>query len=768
MPPKKFKIHVGNGGEACVERTQSSDTHNSQNVLKGKVERVGSSIIFIPNNIDQSFDEFFEKFVDKVTAMCLINKNTDLIFGLCKELIVENTSMCKRFFEKESKCEAKSVEEVLSKTKDYTLKKISAVKTDYLREKRLKKNKYYVAPIEKAIGLKWKTKIMAELDLADHFLVQTTFQIVPPSQTLAALFLNDNFKTMFLEYNEQKRLNGCAEGVYEDYCCGNVAKNSEILQSNDKIVLQFGIDEFDCCCGLKTKATVHKILAVYFHIRNIPTKYHSQLNNIFLVALCPSINFKETGCCDDDVVEEIVRDLKKLEKEGLDIGNGKRLKVGLFNICCDNLGANVLFGFSGGFNTDKFCRFCICSKNQTQSMATENASKIRTIASYDSQIQRLKLNPDLELKETEGIKKNCLFNELSSFHVCANLSADIMHDILEGAVPYFLRSFLKYCIDKKICNSSDLVRRVRDFNYGTQNSKNKPSQLKIDRKNLGQNASQSYCIMTHLPFMFIDKKHELRRVWLIMVSLLELMTIVFSYKIRESDIHRMNHCVREHLNGMIREFKIDLKPKHHNLTHYAKIIREMGPLRYSWMMRMESKHKFFTDVARKTNNFVNIALTLAETHQAYISTHFHSFEDHIQPSNKKYLVKKDFEYKSYRQFLESISIIDIDASVILRFLKYNGRMYRKGYLVLYEQIFYEIVYVLSSQNEFFLICQKYEFVQFDRSLNSLEICKADHEMGNLKCINVKDLSINETYEKKIAKGSVFVINEHLEILNSVS
>lgn len=117
------------------------------------------------------------------------------------------------------------------------------------------------------------------------------------------------------------------------------------------------------------------------------------------------------------------------------------MKAGLFNIFCDNLGANVLFGFAGGFNERQFCRFCVCTKEETQKMVEDDISKLRTVASYESQMKKLKSNPNLELKHTEGVHKNCLFNEMDSFHVCRNLSTDIMHDVLEGAVPFFCMSF---------------------------------------------------------------------------------------------------------------------------------------------------------------------------------------------------------------------------------------------------------------------------------------------------------------------------------------
>lgn len=763
MAPGKFKVTFVDG-KGSIERVQSNESNKN---LSGTVVRDGSNNKFMPNSVDQHFDNFVESIVDKVIDMRLTKKNTDLIFSMFEELIGENISMCERFFEKESKENSKSVREILSMARQQACKKISAIKTSYFRQKALSKNKYYVAPVEIPMGLKWITKIKSDSDLPDHKLVQSTFQFIPPSKTLATLFLNADFKQAFIEYNKQKQLNGCVDGVYNDYCCGNVAKNFNIFRSSDTINLQLAFDEFDACNGLKTKATVHKIFAAYFQILNIPHKYSARQNNIYLVALSPSSNFKETGCSDENIIEQIVRDLKRFDVDGIDVGDNERLKVALFNIAGDNLGMNNLFGFSGGFNARYFCRFCTCTKDETQTMTEENSSEIRTTASYDAQIKKMLLNPNLTLQQTKGVHKNCLFNDLPNFHVCRNVSADIMHDIFEGVVPYFLHEFFNYAIREKICSESDIIRRVRDFNYGILNSKNKPSLIRIERKNLGQNATQSYCIMIHLPFLFIDKKHDLNDVWPIMISLLECMRILLSYELNESDLEILAQRSKEHLSEMVRVFKVTLKPKHHNMIHHPRVIREMGPLRLTMMMKYELKHKFFTNVARKTNNFVNIAKTMAEAHQAYICTQFESMKDHIEPSNKKYLLSKDVDYESYLSYFQSIQETDITQCFALLFLKYNGRMFRKGLFIFHEKIYYKIVNVIQSNENYYLACLRYNFIGFDHSLNSIEIHETVDDSKNYTIINIKHLTISDSFEQKKAKSSTFIIAESLEMLNVV-
>lgn len=543
------------GGEISVERSSSSDTNQK---LHGSINRNGSQIEFVPNSVDVAFNEFFMDFKEKIICMRLSKKDTNEIFELFGQFIEENMALCGRFFECHGKKNSE-IDDILTKTQHYITEKINSVKTVYRRNKQLNENSNYVAPIEKAMGTKWKTKTTPTSDLPDHQINQTIFHVIPIAETLKVLFSNPEFKSMFMEYNNNKH--ECVDGVYRDFCCGIAGQKDPIFRCKDTVVLQFGIDEFDVCCGLKTKATVHKVLPVYFRIRNIPMKYSSRLDNIYLAALCKSNNFKQTGCSENDVLDEVRRELAIFERDGIDVGNGMQFKVVLFDVSTDNLEANVLFGFARSFSAEFFCRFCECTKAETQSMVTENVSKRRSVSKYQNEIKKLEMNPNLDLKSTKGIHGNCTLNELEHFHVVSHPTIDIMHDVCEGDIPFFLHNFFLYCITNKIANESDLIQRIRDFNYGTLNSANKPSKLCVDRSNLGQNATQLYNIMVHLPFIFIDKQKHLHHVWPIMSSLLQCMRVLFSFTITENDIGQFVDWNEQHLNGMITVFETVIKTK---------------------------------------------------------------------------------------------------------------------------------------------------------------------------------------------------------------
>lgn len=194
MAPGKFKVKFVDG-KPCIEKNEPAKK------LDGKVERKNNSVVFVPTNVDQEFDRCFEKIVAKVCEMRLTKQATNEIFTLCGELISESLNLFGRFCEKDNK---ENAIEILAKAKEYASDRIASVKTTYLREKKLKKHKNYVAPITKSMGLKWNTSIDTDSDLPNHKLIQTTFQFVPPSDTLGKLFANTDFKAIFLEYNDQR------------------------------------------------------------------------------------------------------------------------------------------------------------------------------------------------------------------------------------------------------------------------------------------------------------------------------------------------------------------------------------------------------------------------------------------------------------------------------------------------------------------------------------------------------------------------------------
>lgn len=123
------------------------------------------------------------------------------------------------------------------------------------------------------------------------------------------------------------------------------------------------IDEFEVCNPLGTSRKIHKIVAVYWMILNLPAKFRAGLTSIHLEVLGKAVDVKKFE--DERFLEPLIKDLKLLEQHGIFVETLKKVvAVKLFCVCADNLGAHGLAGFQESFTVDTFCRFCLVSHSQ--------------------------------------------------------------------------------------------------------------------------------------------------------------------------------------------------------------------------------------------------------------------------------------------------------------------------------------------------------------------------------------------------------------------
>ena len=112
---------------------------------------------------------------------------------------------------------------------------------------------------------------------------------------------------------------------------------------------------------------------------------------------------------------------------------------------------------------------------------TESSSSLRTAEGYDGICDLLEEGRDTtaSLSTTYGINNRSLLNKLKYFHVCNfGLPPDVMHDLLEGYVPYTMKLLLNQIINKeKLFTLDHLNNLILYFNYGTNDARNKPNCL---------------------------------------------------------------------------------------------------------------------------------------------------------------------------------------------------------------------------------------------------------------------------------------------------
>lgn len=619
----------------------------------------------------------------------------------------------------------------------------------------------FVEPEEKSTGYYFKRIYDENAGCFISKSVQSTFQLIPISKTLIALFSSPEFEKMYIDFNKSN-VHNCGNGNFNNFCCGENYKRNFFFKSNPlAIQIKLFTDDFEPCDPLKSKVGVHKITAFYFQIVNLPSNWNSKIDSIYLLALSDASDSKNELADGNTLLEMIVADLKLIETKGIVTNSNTVFKGALACVSFDNLGGNLLFGFSGGFNAHYYCRICHSKRQDCQNMVKEDPRTVRTVSDYNKMVTKLQLNPQMSLIETKGIKSACALNTLNNFHIISHASVDLMHDVFEGVVGFLIEQVVNYLVVNKTASIEQLQALVQCYNYGYLSKRNIPSKLNIEKKNIGQNASQARCLFLHLPFIFFQFKDQVKVIWLAVESLLQIIQILLSDEICEDDSQRLSHLVTTHLQCYQLYFNQQLKPKHHLLLHYERIIRALGPVVKFWAMRMEAKHQYFKQLVHQTNNFVNIKKTLAMKHQQRFFALPTIFSDDIIFGKSVPFVEcDDFDKYVDKLLMMGFSNETIQECQLVKSLKLNDRQYKQSLLISIDKHFIEIQFILLIQNQWLFLCDKfYDIICYDSFLNSLKVVSKE----KYTILSLKDLKNNKSYEKKSVGGDIYVIADCLEI-----
>lgn len=392
-----------------------------------------------------------------------------------------------------------------------------------------------------------------------------------------------------------------------------------------KISVTLYIDDFELCNPLGTSRKKHKLCSIYWIVNNLGPGSHSALTAIYLAVLCKSNHVKTYGY--RRILEPLLSDLQTLEEQGIYVAKlGTFVKGTVHSVIADNLAAHALAGFVESFSGHYICRFCTAEKEEIQSTDVySGAFSLRTREIHEAHLKTAQETG----KSCCGVKQACPLTEhLSYFHVSTGYPPDIVHDLFEGIVPFELAHCLNILISKKFLSLETLNTYILKFPFKGSDKKNRPHVIPLTysiKKTIGGNAHENWCLIRFLPFLIGDLVPEDELAWQVLLDLKEIVELVVAPVHTKETIAYLDIKVSEHrqrLQELIPSEK--LKPKHHYLEHYSHLITCFGPLVGVWTIRFEAKHSFFKQVARHTNNFRNIELSLATKHQQLISYHLHS------------------------------------------------------------------------------------------------------------------------------------------------
>ena len=125
------------------------------------------------------------------------------------------------------------------------------------------------------------------------------------------------------------------------------------------------------------------------------------------------------------------------------------------------------------------------------------------------------------------------------------------------------------------------------------------------------NARETWCFVSFFPLMVGDLVPENDVVWEYVIALSKIVDIAL-YPIATKDlIIHFNSLISRHNELFLNLFKVNLKPKHHFMTHYATIVKVAGPLKHLWSFRFEAKHQQLKAYAKNITSRINISYSIA-------------------------------------------------------------------------------------------------------------------------------------------------------------
>jgi hypothetical protein len=432
------------------------------------------------------------------------------------------------------------------------------------------------------------------------------------------------------------------------------------------------------------------MMAFYLSIGNLLTCYKSQKSSIFLLVLAKSSHIQKYGM--RRIADVINKDLLVMENEGVAVvGYPDRVFGALAFIAGDNLNSHIIGGFNTSFSPNVVhpCRYCLVSNEELQNCYISDNLPMRTKSNYDEQTSEIAADSS---KCTQfGIRFRSMFIS-GSYHVVDGLPPDIMHDLLEGVVPFEMALVLRNLIANDCFSLDQLNCIILKWNYGQLDKANKPVPLADPLcDSIKQNAGRMWCLLRLLPLMvgpLVGTTSSCYKFWCFFLELKAIVELVFAPQVAIGHVEHLNSMIQDHIANFTELFpNKKLKPKHHFLLHYANAFLTYGPLRSCWCMRIETKHSYFTRLISVVNNYKNACSTLAERHQmklAYDLATGSGFLRHEISFSSTINEDMDYLADGVIQALEGSGISRLEQlHRCTKFVKINGiSYYYKMYLVI--------------------------------------------------------------------------------------
>lgn len=525
------------------------------------------------------------------------------------------------------------------------------------------------------------------------------------------------------------------------------------LESKLVIPLNLFFDDFTTTDTVSPHAARTSVCGIYCYIPCLPANVLTKLDNIHVVGYVLSEDRKEYD--NEQLFSNLVNTFIDLETTGLEISY-KHENVTVYfmlgYITGDNLGLSGILDLVESARANFYCRLCKRNREQRENDTIEYEDSFRTVENYQEDL--LQDDPSMT-----GIKNNSVFNQIPSFHIVFNVYFDLMHDLWEGICVYGLGHYLNYFIrTEKLFTLDDLNYRKNLFVFGKLNSSNIPDNIKdinVSKSKVKMTASEIKTLVTFFPLIIGDLVPENDPVWKHFCVLLKICHILMLREISPEHLSILRELVNTHHTQYVNLFNDQLKPKHHNIVHYATFILCSGTPRHQWTMRGEAKHREAKQYSRVTNNKINLCKSLGI--KASLKFAYNVFNNSFIPTSidlstsKLSIMKLKSDYTGL--ITDNYKIDSTAVKYVDKFLK-NGSEFTKNTIFYIKQndlaSIYELEDIMLDRDEnLILICYNIHSRCFDEHFQSFEVYKTTNRsvITNIERLETRTINLHKLDSK---------------------
>ena len=394
--------------------------------------------------------------------------------------------------------------------------------SEYKRTKYVRENMKYIAPVEVLLN-KEDVKRGEKKEVFHYVSVVETFRNILEDPSFIKM------KSMEIIENQEDKFQDLKDGsnfVENKFFKSNPGAYAAILYS----------DALELKNPLGAARGSYKVVQTFLTFADITKSQRSQVDRLQLVMV-----FREKLLAKHSlktIYKPLIDDLKKLEA-GIVIKfpTERTVKCGVLCYSSDNLEASVVGGFSACFSSKDVCRVCHIQYSDLESnihdfkdephnyWSEEEYNKIISSMASDSEedttsaIEEVEAgnlftefdeededksdderdderdedvdssdeNSDEEGEDNSflnkrGIKSECPFNCLESFHSTKSFPPDLLHDVFEGVVPLDLLGIIRILSSKGWFNLDQYNSALVGLGYKSNEMNDKPCPIPVSNK----------------------------------------------------------------------------------------------------------------------------------------------------------------------------------------------------------------------------------------------------------------------------------------------